>query len=538
MNARQLLAIVLCCMIGRSSFGATYYISKSSGNDSNTATQAQSKSTPWQHLPGQFGCGTGCSSVTNTFGTSPSPGGGYAPVAGDRFILKGGDTWGASDLGMYFQWGGSSGSPIYIGVDQTWFTGGSWTRPIWDCGGTACGYAAGGESAFIEVPANWVTVDNIEMKGLHTTSGQQYAFVEFDGQNQVYEHLYLHGWSHAVSGDSDTAIAFSGNASSRSVQGTCIHDSVIDGSDTSEDMLVAFFSTIPCAYNNYINHVSNGMEASADNVHDSTMLTIDPSFTSGAHQNSWFIFGPAYATVQLFYNNRTDQGLACGGGCVKIWLNGNNTNSATLYAFNNVTNGAQPGNDFNVAGHNAVPYGTIIPFNNTEECGNDSSATGCDGPVCSGGQCSPSGTASWDNNHWIMSSTFQYFYYPNFMTTVGARELAQTVSAAAASGYTSGSTYAFQPTSGAGATVGKGDNLQSICSTINGIDAVAGPACQADTTYGVAVSGNVVTGPARTALARPLISAWDIGAFQFQSGVFVGSARGGNVSFGENLVAQ
>src|SRR5204863_177532 len=29
-----------------------------------------------------------------------------------------------------FVWSGASGNPIYLGVDQTWFGGASWTRPV------------------------------------------------------------------------------------------------------------------------------------------------------------------------------------------------------------------------------------------------------------------------------------------------------------------------------------------------------------------------------------------------------------------------
>lgn len=106
----------------------TYYISKSLGSDSNSATQAQSNSAPWAHLPGMPSCASSCAS--------------YSPVAGDQFILYGGDTWGKTDLGVLWTWGGTSGKPIYIGVDQTWFNssvcGLSWCRPIWNCQTSPC----------------------------------------------------------------------------------------------------------------------------------------------------------------------------------------------------------------------------------------------------------------------------------------------------------------------------------------------------------------------------------------------------------------
>src|SRR5579885_2327833 len=49
----------------------TYYISKATGSDSNTATQAQSKSTPWAHLPGMPSCTSNCASYRPQGGVGP-----------------------------------------------------------------------------------------------------------------------------------------------------------------------------------------------------------------------------------------------------------------------------------------------------------------------------------------------------------------------------------------------------------------------------------------------------------------------------------
>src|ERR1035438_5998818 len=62
----------------------TYYVSKSIGSDSNTSTQAQSKTRPWAHFPGMASCASNCS--------------GHTPVAGDTFVLMGCDTWVNADL--------------------------------------------------------------------------------------------------------------------------------------------------------------------------------------------------------------------------------------------------------------------------------------------------------------------------------------------------------------------------------------------------------------------------------------------------------
>src|SRR5208282_1157790 len=104
-----------------SSLGVTscYYVA-ANGSDSNNGT---SESTPWLHAPGMANCSGNCAAVT------PGPGAG--------FVFRGGDTWhfGSSAApatgGTWtWQWSGSSGSPIYIGVDPAWYAGGSWARPV------------------------------------------------------------------------------------------------------------------------------------------------------------------------------------------------------------------------------------------------------------------------------------------------------------------------------------------------------------------------------------------------------------------------
>ena len=110
-----------------SSAGITscYFISKSLGSDSNNGT---SESTPWAHLPGMPSCTSTCNSASLT--------------SGEGFILRGGDTWVASDLGVNWATSGASGHPIYIGIDPNWPSSG-WTRPNFTCGGANCSTGAG-----------------------------------------------------------------------------------------------------------------------------------------------------------------------------------------------------------------------------------------------------------------------------------------------------------------------------------------------------------------------------------------------------------
>ena len=148
----------------------TYYIA-ASGSDATTSTQAQAKTTPWLHAPGMAGCTSNCAS--------------YNPVPGDRFNFRGGDTWhyaaaAGSPVGIpwNWNWSGSQASPIYIGVDTTWYAGTSWVRPILNADNpvtstpvSACKYDESTVTLLNLNNAN-VTLDNFEILGLCWSGNQ------------------------------------------------------------------------------------------------------------------------------------------------------------------------------------------------------------------------------------------------------------------------------------------------------------------------------------------------------------------------------
>jgi hypothetical protein len=489
----------------------TYYISKSSGSDSNSSTQARSKTTPWAHLPGMPSCSASCAS--------------YSPVAGDSFILKGGDTWVASDLGVFWQWSGTSSSQIYVGVDQTWYSGSAWSRPIWTCGGAACSYTSNGNAFFtMGSSVDYLTVDNIEVTGLYQSTGGYPNFFSIYGSYDTFEHIYAHGWSHAsaASGAQDNSAVFSSSTCCGGGIGNIVHDNVIDGSDTAGDSMVCFYAGVDTAYNNICRNVTNGFEGSGNNIHDNWFGPINMCFvTGGCHQNNLFQFGPVGSATSVFIYNNLITGTTASGGITKLWLSGNNSNNATGYAFNNVIYNNASGNMVNLAGHNAVNYGTWYFFNNTVECGTDSNpASGSGG--CgndSGGSSGMTFVLHSKNNHWITNASPPLSCVHSSCDFTD--DVTQTVAAASAQGYSSGSTYAFAPTSGTGATIGTGTNNQSICTTITGLNASAGAACQNATGYACSynTSNHTVSCPAETPLVpRPSTTAWNVGAYQYAGG--------------------
>ena len=124
MRVIQLLYSFGCLMaaifLAINASGATYYIDWVSGLDSNNGT---SINTPWKRHPFMRGWT-----------------GSYSHVAGDRYIFKGGVTWPGSCWRMDITVGGSAAKYDYYGVTNNWFTGASWSRPIFD--GTGSNFEA------------------------------------------------------------------------------------------------------------------------------------------------------------------------------------------------------------------------------------------------------------------------------------------------------------------------------------------------------------------------------------------------------------
>lgn len=127
--------------------GRVFYISDSSGNDSNSGT---SKTAPWQHAPGMNGCTASCAA--------------YVPVAGDRFIFKGGDSWPNSAFPLSTG-SGIAGRPDYYGIETDWFTGSSFASPFFSAGGSNIA----GDSDALDGFINASGQDYVEIDGIHFT---------------------------------------------------------------------------------------------------------------------------------------------------------------------------------------------------------------------------------------------------------------------------------------------------------------------------------------------------------------------------------
>ena len=439
------------------------------------------------------------------------------PVAGEGFILKGGDTWVASDSisggsgpgipALHLHWGRPD--LVYRLI---------LTRPIFTCGGGSCSYTANGGGFYTDWSGvQYVTVDDIEFTGLYEGCSANPEYVQMYGSYDTVERSYFHGWSHAAQscGASDGSVAISQSTCCGGGIGDVIHDNVIDGSDTTEDMMYAISGNPTTIYNNVIKYVTNGTNGSFNDAHMNWIGPIVLCYTSGGcHQNSMQNSAATSGNCIPIYDNIITGNPA--GGSVKLWVGqgSGSTSSTVSYVFNNILFNNVYGNDVDL-GQNEANLGTVNIFNNTFEC---------DGAGCVTGMTS-SGvtmTVNWTNNHCIITSG-PCVNSPGGVVAVNiASSLNQTVKTANGQGYLQGAAQAWEPAIGCTpatcSTMQTGTSQNSTCNTLSGISATAGAACQNATGYACTynTTNHTVSCPASTPkpVSRPLSGIWDIGAYQ------------------------
>lgn len=147
-----LLTLMLAIILPLNGEAATFYIDITAGADTNTSTQAQSKTTPWKHVRGM------ASATSNAAAYVPSP--------GDVFVFKGGETWTSANWPWTFTTSGSAGNPITYTTDHTWFTGASWSQPTIAGSGAQNSILASGASA--APGASFITINDLFIKDCGT----------------------------------------------------------------------------------------------------------------------------------------------------------------------------------------------------------------------------------------------------------------------------------------------------------------------------------------------------------------------------------
>jgi hypothetical protein len=493
-------------------------------------------------------CASACATVSSTCASNN--------CAGFGFIFRGGDTWhlGNSAATPYSGGtynvadggtGGTSSHPIYIGVDQGWFSGGSWARPILTGDNPAnssqslgsCTYPnVGSSDIFTDFSGSGFYIfDNFELTGMcQQTVGDHNTdhFINYGGMTgfMFIFNMYIHGWSHIAFAQPGNPIgsctpsticfeitAFGGSLNSGGPPDDVLYYDVVDGADSDAVAMQFCYCGFWTVAYSYFNRGSQTLTRDLHLFHDNTIT----NFTDNGHANLMESNGD-HNSNNAVYNNVFSH----------IYINPTFTSnvffwpepavSTTLYWFNNLTYDGGPGELFNI-GQNSLSQGTIAIFNSTFQM-NHRTDSGVNNFGCATGFTNPYANA---NIHFISDDVGSSFYASD-CTGLGTdvTHLIMTNATATSDNYVSGGSYPFSPSSGSSPTVGTGTNEGTLnnayCSALttdSGSDSTlagAATACQQGTTYAYTynATNHTVTTKVLTPTARPASAAWDIGINQ------------------------
>lgn len=151
-NLIPFLVTVAVLVLAFNAQSASYYIDFASGSDANSGTSSNS---PWKLAPGMNGFS-----------------GHYTHQSGDRFIFKGGVVWPNSMAPWIISNSGAPGNNDYYGVDKAWFSGSSWSRPVFN-GGSQNPIPSSEMTGYLFIEGNYVTLDNLTVQNIGVSGKNQ-----------------------------------------------------------------------------------------------------------------------------------------------------------------------------------------------------------------------------------------------------------------------------------------------------------------------------------------------------------------------------
>ena len=362
------------CVAGQN----TYYIDNVSGSDSNSQSQARSKSTPWAHQP-----------------YMASFSGSYSHTPGDCFVFKGGDTWVFADRPTITSGGSSTSKMDYYGTDPTWFAGSSFTRPIFDI-------QANTATSVIHINANYVIWDDWEV--VHSSCGvnetNQFAINTDRSNDPVYvTNNYIHsfsspksgcgsaGWFNVAIGDFGTFSGCTGK----------VDNNVIDGSDGNTGYPATLGVIGPCSpiTNNIFHDLCNAINSHSHLIAYNLIYNIGPWSSSvancdalgGLHENAVQIDDDSDVHDNVIYHMSNGELIQITPRANPAW--------PVSHIYNNVLYSNVPtAIEIGTGGDPASTLGVLLVYNNTLECGS-AGGMGCLQTYVS------ILSLTWENNHLI-----------------------------------------------------------------------------------------------------------------------------------------
>ncbi len=451
----------------------TFYIDYTSGSNSNSGS---SKSTPWKTHP-YMQTGSGCTGGVTGWG-------GWSHAAGDQYIFKGGVTWPVACFDMSIPAGGNSGVSDYYGVDKTWFTGGSFTRPLFDMGqnvptGRHVIFAASGFPGYttfdnLEIANQGLTLGNLNMDDAYNFDTGSMDSASIPGV--LIENNFIHDWisntnigaftssqpipysSGSIEDGHDRitvdrttiedsgGFVFAGAGGTTKITGgfggACVNCKVFSNGSI-HDTFAGCFTVASCHDNDFFNISQKIADYAGDpNGHGGCgacrphSQVIEDDIPNGSDAGGWM----------TIYNNRIHDNPGVG---VTIFVPYN------MAIFNNVMWNNSNGNILlgQVSGDSGAVQGFV--YNNTIDCSN---ATPCIKTTTGG---TYAGTLFMKNNHWITNSSPTCFGVSGCgsLTPSASNNFTMSTTEASTHGYTSSRHYI--PSSSDSNIVGAGANLSS-----------------------------------------------------------------------------
>ena len=502
-----------------------YYIDFVGGSDSNDGL---TKTTAWKHSPGMTGV-SGVPAAIDTYtgldeNSAQTPCYNGCNYSDYNFIFKGGVTWDNTSFPWTIRQYGTSGHTVKWTVDNTWFTGGSWARPIFNWGGISSGDFCNHMLIFAPV-AYWV-FDNFEWTGLYWSTCQTstgYIALGIGGNGEL-KNNYFHGWTHSTAtGTYDPCTLTAGNSEGVDVT-TTAHDNVFDGTDSTDystgyTTCYAFNGHPAIVYNNWMSYVVNGwLGAYPVSFYQNTCDHVG---------NSWsFAHGGNEVHDQCFESNVDRDNFVFHDNLIQhtnagIMVNTTPPLNYNTYIFNNVSwdrlgNGNGYVCYYPIAGGQG---GTCNYYNNTnhDDISGVQNFVGCF-------DTSPNfiTACNYKNNHFIGPKATSISTDCAASTTCHQdHNLGQTVATANSNGYYDSTMYPYSPTIISGGTIGTGVNLSSNCGLL--------PSLCITSTVGVGynqTSHTVIVPNFTNPLNRSPSGDWDIGAYQFTNSILAPSLFG------------
>ncbi|NLX60087.1 MAG: hypothetical protein GXY74_13495 [Phycisphaerae bacterium] len=259
--------------------GAVYYIDYASGSDANSGLTKQA---PWKRHP----------YMQNFAGT-------YTAGAGDEFVFKGGVTWPSECFGLIVTQGGSEQAPMVYTVDETWYSGGAWSRPVFDMQEQAIV----GDRPVYFYHASHVVFDGIEIKNQRiagASCGGWGGITVTSSTDITVTDCYVHSWYIAtptVTRDNNFGGFYVDDSPTTVIDGCVVHGQEVDefpglysgnGFKGSGMVLNSEFYNLPNGM-----HIAGGVVSGCEIHHiytsyDSGTNVVTPP--NGRHANGVWIF--------------------------------------------------------------------------------------------------------------------------------------------------------------------------------------------------------------------------------------------------------